>query len=165
MGESPPTATHRREIQRVANPETDPVRPRDDRREEQLRDVELEEQREERVGVDVEGVRPATRTRRREGAVSTHPRAVNRSNTMKLGRAGCRPCERGCRATHHSTFWSVACTCVACVRKRFESALFNKAPRQLLSRTGESSAWRTRAKSRWRARRQRSGGRRKSTRS
>lgn len=50
--------THRREVQRVADPETDPVGPRDDGREEELRDVELEEEREERVGVDVERVRP-----------------------------------------------------------------------------------------------------------
>ena len=51
-------STHRRKVQRVADPKADPVGPRDDGREEELRDVELEEEREERVGVDVERVRP-----------------------------------------------------------------------------------------------------------
>lgn len=50
--------THGREVERVADPEADPVGPRHDGGEQQLGDVQLEEEGEEGVGVDVERVGP-----------------------------------------------------------------------------------------------------------
>jgi pSer/pThr/pTyr-binding forkhead associated (FHA) protein len=48
----------RRKVQRVPHPQADPIRTGHDRGEEELGNVELEEEGEERVGVDVEGVGP-----------------------------------------------------------------------------------------------------------
>lgn len=59
----------RGEVEGVADPEADPIRSGYDGREDELGDVELEEEGEERVGVDVEGVGPAVKKEGREGKV------------------------------------------------------------------------------------------------
>ena len=71
--------THSRQVQRVADPQAHPVVPGHDGRQQQLSNVQLQEEREERVGVDVERVRPVGGT----GSEGPGQRDCTRSLTIR----------------------------------------------------------------------------------
>ena len=66
----------RTQIQRIAEEEADPVAPRDDGAEDQLREIELEEDGPEAVRVDVKAVGPLDRLVRRVRVARVREEAV-----------------------------------------------------------------------------------------